>query len=235
MSETEEKHRRSRRTKVAIERDVLNAVNALVEEIGFSNITLTGVASRAKVEPAVFYRRYANLEELFDQYTHKFDYWLGNLAESMPDDLSDEDTFKWLMSSLVKALYKNKGMQQLLVWELAQDNHVTRRTAALREHVNEQLIRNLEGRFKGTGVDMNAITALMISGIYYLILHRNRSRFCDIDFSTKAGREQMEAAVDQLSSIIFAHFRSQQEKQAIAGRMRAEGISEDVIARCIGA
>lgn len=63
MSEEKEAKKRFRRTKVAIERDVMLAVGSLIEELGFSNVTLTGVAERAKIEPAVFYRRYANLEE----------------------------------------------------------------------------------------------------------------------------------------------------------------------------
>ncbi len=73
MSEEKETKKRFRRTKVAIERDVMLAVGSLIEELGFSNVTLTGVAERAKIEPAVFYRRYANLEELFEKYTQKYD------------------------------------------------------------------------------------------------------------------------------------------------------------------
>ena len=73
MAEEEEKKRRNRRTKIAIERDVLMAVGELIEEVGFRNVTLTGVAERAQIEPAVFYRRYATLDELFDRYTHKYD------------------------------------------------------------------------------------------------------------------------------------------------------------------
>lgn len=77
MSEEKVEKKRFRRTKIAIERDVLQAVGSLIEELGFSNVTLTGVARRAKIEPAVFYRRYNNLEELFDKYTQKYDYWLA--------------------------------------------------------------------------------------------------------------------------------------------------------------
>jgi AcrR family transcriptional regulator len=233
MPENIEKKRRIRRTKITIERDVLNAVASLIEEVGFANVTLTGVAQRAQIEATVFYRRYANLEELFDQYTHKYDYWMGNLAEMMPSELTDEESFKWLLRNLTTALYKNKGMQQLLIWELSNDNSVTRRTTGLRELVNEPLIRLLENRFKDSGLDMNSIVALMISGIYYLILHRHRSRFCDVDFSTKAGRLRLENAVDQLANVLFAQLKHKQEIQEIADKLRAEGVSEDIISKCL--
>lgn len=233
MSENIEKKRRPRRTKVTLERDVLSAVASLIEEVGFANVTLTGVAQRAQIEATVFYRRYANLEELFDQYTHKYDYWLGNLAEMMPAGLNEEDSFKWIMRNLIIALYKNKGMQELLIWELSDDNQVTRRTAGLRELVNTPLIRLMEYTFKDSGLDMNVITALMISGIYYLILHKNRSKFCDVDFSTKKGKERLEVAVDQLAGIVFGELKRQREKLEIANKLRAEGVSEDIIRRCL--
>lgn len=233
MSEKIQKPRRQRRTKANIEKDVLTAVTSMIEEVGFANVTLTGIAQRAKIEATVFYRRYANLEELFDEYTHKYDYWFGGLAEMMPTDLSDEDKFKWLLRSLTKALYKNRIMQQLLIWELSDDNAVTRRTANLRERVNESLIRLLESCFHNSGMDVNVICALMISGIYYLILHRNMSRFCDVDFSTKKGRERLENALEQVITVLFGELRKQNEKLEIAKKLRAEGVSEDIIQRCI--
>lgn len=233
MSEKVQKQRRQRRTKANIEKDVLAAVTSMIEEVGFANVTLTGIAQRAQIEPTVFYRRYANLEELFDEYTHKYDYWFGGLAEMMPADLSDEDKFKWLLRSLTQALYKNRIMQQLLIWELSDDNVVTKRTANLRERVNESLIRLLEYCFKNSGLDINVICALMISGIYYLILHRNMSKFCDVDFSTKKGRERLENAVEQVITVLFGELKKQNEKLEIAQRLRAEGVSEEIILRCI--
>jgi Transcriptional regulator len=233
MSENTEKKRRKRRTKVTLERDVLNAVTSLIEEVGFANVTLTGIAQRAQIEATVFYRRYANLEELFDQYTHKYDYWMGNLLEIMPADLNDEEKFKWILKNLTIALYKNRGMQQLLIWELSNDNPVTRRTSRMRELVNEPLIRMLEYIFKDSGMDMNVISAVIISGIYYLILHRNMTKFCNVDFSTKKGRERLENSVEQLATILFAELKRKQELINIANKFRAEGVSEDIISKCL--
>ena len=233
MSENEEKKRRSRRTKTTIERDVLNAATTLIEEVGFANVTLTGIAQRAQIEATVFYRRYANLEELFDQYTHKYDYWMGNLLEMMPADLNEEEKFKWILKNLTISLYKNKGMQQLLIWELSDNNSVTRRTSRMRELVNEPLIRMMEQIFKDSGMDMNVITAVMISGIYYLILHRNMTKFCNVDFSTKKGRERLEDGIEQLGTILFAELKRKQELTNMANRLRAEGVSEEIINKCL--
>jgi AcrR family transcriptional regulator len=204
------KPRKPRRTKAVIEQAVMDAVHDLIEELGFNKVTLTGIAARAQIEPTVFYRRYSNLDELFEIYTHKYDYWLAGIAELMPTDLNDEESMKWILLNLIRALHKNRGMQQLLIWELSDDNPVTRRTATLREKINESLIRELEKRFDLSGVDLSVLAALIISGIYYLILHRNMSTFCNVDFSSKSGRDRLEKTIDQLVTIIFAAIRSQQ-------------------------
>ena len=233
MAEEEEKKRRNRRTKIAIERDVLMAVGELIEEVGFRNVTLTGVAERAQIEPAVFYRRYATLDELFDRYTHKYDYWLAHLSESLPKNLNEEETLKWIMQNLIQALWKNKGMQQLLIWELSDDNPITRRTAQLRELINEPLIQLLEYKFKDSGIDINPIAATLISGVYYLILHRKRSSFCTVDFNTKIGKERLKTGIEQLTTLLFACANKQSEQQKIADRLRQEGVSEELIAKCV--
>ena len=233
MTENKEPKKRIRRTKIAIDRDVLNAVNSLIEEVGFANVNLTSIAQRAKIESTVFYRRYNSLEDLFDRYTEKYDFWFSNIAESIPLDQSDEDIFKTLLSNLITALYKSKGMQQLLIWELSDDNKTTRKTARLREMINEPLIQMLEARFGNSGININAISAIVISGIYYLILHRKRSTFCRVDFATKEGKKQLDTAVNQLISILYQVARSQQEKIDIADKLRAEGVSEEIIRKCI--
>lgn len=211
MSVPTKKIRRPRRSKAVIELAVMDAVHSLIEEVGFNKVTLTAIAARAEIEPTVFYRRYTNLDELFDIYTHKYDYWLAGITELMPEDLSDEESMKWILLNLIRALHKNRGMQQMLIWELSDDNPVTRRTASLREKINEELIRALEQKFNATGVDMSVLAALMISGIYYLILHRNMSTFCNVDFASKSGRDRLEKTVEQLVSILFATIRSQQQ------------------------
>lgn len=233
MTEEVKKTRRPRRTKKNVEKDVLDAVTSVIEDVGFGRVTLKEIALRAKIEASVFYRRYNNLEELFDNYTKKYDYWFGNIAVSMPKDLSDEDAFKWIIQNLAKELYNNKIMQRLLTWELCDENPVTRRTAIQREMLNKSLIQLLENRFEGSGLDMNVLTALCISGVYYLIMHQNISKFCDIDFSSKTGRKRLDKALDQLISLFFSELRHQQEKHQIAQRLKDAGVSQDVIDRCI--
>ena len=231
--EEQVKKRRQRRTKVAVEQDMMAAAWEFIEEVGFHNVTLTGIAARARIEPSVFYRRYATLEELFDEYTHKYDYWLADLAEKMPKFLSEEETLKWIIENLIEELWQNKGMQQLLIWELSDDNPTTRRTAQLRESINAPMIRMLEHIFRKSGIEINVIAATMIAGIYYLILHRERSAFCSVDFNSEEGKERLKIGIDQLANLLFSHIEKRNEQDEIASRLRREGISESIISKCV--
>jgi len=233
MSEEVKKTRRPRRTKKNVERDVMDAVTSVIEDVGFGKVTLKEIALRAKIEASVFYRRYNNIDELFDDYTRKYDYWFGSIAMNMPSNLSDEKSFKWIIQNLAKELYDNKIMQQLLKWELCDENPITRRTATMRESLNQSLITVLEQRFGGSGLDINVLTALTISGVYYLIMHQEISTFCNVDFSSKKGRKRLDTALDQLISLFFSKMKHQQEKQEIAKRLEEAGVSQEIIAKCI--
>jgi AcrR family transcriptional regulator len=233
MPEEKEIKKRTRRTSVAIDHDVLQAVSSLIEEVGFSNVTLTGVAERAKIEPAVFYRRYGNLDELFNRYCQKYDFWQGDLIGNLPSNLSEKEVFSLIMKNLIHDFSKNKGMQQIIVWELSVDNPVTRRTARMRELVNEPVIRMLEKTFSQTDLDINTIASVIIAGVYYLILHRKRSKFCDVDFNKKEGKARLLNGVEELVTILFDYIAQQKRIEEIAVRLRKEGIPESVIEKCV--
>lgn len=227
-----QKGKRFRRTRVALERDVDRAINQLLEEVGFGNLTIVAITEKANIEPSVLYRRFANLEEIVSHYTHNYDYWFSNIADAMPKDLNHKETFRWVMINLARALFKNKAMQKLLIWELSDDNATTRRTARLREIMNEPLIRMLELVFKDANVDINAITAHMISGIYYSILHADRSHFCSVDFNGRKGLQRLESALNTQIDLLFSLLEKEAEKQELINKLRAEGVSEEIIEKC---
>lgn len=49
------------------------------------------------------------------------------------------------------------------------------------------------------GVDPRALLAVLVGGLYYLILKGNRSTFCGIEWNSKKGRELL---INSLTDII---------------------------------
>ena len=122
-------------------------------------------------------------------------------------------------------------MLELLRWEIAEGNETTVRTATLREMHTFPLAKIYEEKFKD--IDISAISALIIGGIYYLNLHRDRSKFADIDLNTEQGRERMEKALENLGYMVFHYQTLNDYKRAIAEKMKENGISDEIIEKCL--
>ncbi len=78
-------------------------------------------------------------------------------------------------------------MQKLLIWEVSDSNYITERTAENRERHSQNLVEYFEKTDSDPNINIRVVSALLISGIYYLALHKNISTFCGIDFRSKEG------------------------------------------------
>lgn len=228
-----DKIRRQRRTAVEIENDILQATRELIEEVGFTGLTLRGVAKKAGIEARVFYNRYKNLSELLEHFTERYDYWYSGMIASFDDaDMSMYPQYaEQLFTTLSTALHENKSMQQILIWELVEDNHITRRTNEMREKNTAHLVEGFGEYFKRNGIDFNigALASVFIGAIYFLVMHKGKATFCGIDFSTEEGRNLLNETIKKLISMVF--YRNK-ETIEIAMRMKEKGIDQQTIAEC---
>jgi len=76
------KERRKRRSAKDIEESILDAANQLIENDGFSKLTVTGIIHLAEIEPVQFYHRYEDLNKFIDEYVKKYDYWFNDIIKS---------------------------------------------------------------------------------------------------------------------------------------------------------
>lgn len=229
----EEKKRRPRRSKQQIQNIVLDAVASLVKEVGFSNITITAIAQKSEVDINAILRSFGSLEELLDMYSHLFDYWFRKTLENS-DRLQNDPVgyYKESIVNLADALYNNREMQELLIWEISEDNPTTRKVASNREVSNEPVIKALTDMFKDSGINFDAMSAILIAGIYYLVLRRKRSTFFGVDFSTRKGKAKLLETIKQCVDMYFDVLEKRNEVHEIAKRMKKKGIDIDTIAEC---
>lgn len=203
MAQNKVPDRRKRRTPREIEEAVFLATEKLVSEKGFSNVTFTEIMQLAEVEPQVMYRRFSNLEELYGKFIRRYDYWLLDLVEYNLDENDPIASMKSVLTKLAVSLYTNPVMQQIIIWEVSENNIVTCRNALNRE-VHTFPVLDFFRKNMPANVDFNIFTSLLIGGIYHLILRRDRSSFCGIDFNTDKGKSML---VDGISQIIDAVYK----------------------------
>lgn len=199
----EVKTRRPRRSKADIEEAIHKAAVAQIKKKGFSLALVTDIVKRAKIEPIVFYNRYKNLDEFYDEFVKNYDYWLSDLIRDSVEEIGSEEGYSNILEKLLTNLMQEEIMTELLRWEIAEGNHITERTSRLRELHAVELINSYSSIYQREHFDISAITALIVAGIYYLVLHKDRSTFAGIDINTIPGKRRMLKAIRSIASMMF--------------------------------
>lgn len=228
------KVRKKRRTKSEITEDLFLSALQLIEENGFLNTTLTGIARDAGIEPVVFYNRFETLSDFLDEFVKKYDYWFSDIIKEYDGELYSKEGYLHIFNRLFSSLQQNKVMQHLLRWELAAENATTVRTARLREEHTLPLVEDFSRLFKLSSIDIGAVSSLMVGGIYYLTLHSRVSTFSGIDLNTEEGRQRILSAINYLADIFFSERLPKPEKIEIAEKLKRKGVSCEIIAECTG-
>ena len=269
-SENEVKARRPRRSKADIEDAIHKAAVSQIKKKGFSLALVTDIVKRAKIEPVVFYNRYKNLDEFYDTFVKDYDYWLSDLVRDSIENIDSEEAYSNVIEKILNNLLSDDIMTELLRWEVAEGNNITERTARLRTMHAVDIFRNFEEKHADIGIDVTAVSALLVAGIYYMLLHKDRSSMIGIDINQAAGKRRIVNAIREISRLIFQEKESRQtgvdgedadtsrrrfesscrervasdyreqvqeliearrmaDRKTYAGRMREQGISDDVI------
>lgn len=203
MVNDKDKQVRIRRTKAGISEDIRKAAVESVLKHGFSGSLVSEIMKKAKIEPAVFYHRYENLEDFFSDFVKGYDYWFSDVAKEADKRETPYEQFTALIDGLQECMVGKSVMKELIRWEVAEKNNTTKRTASIREMFTMPLVEKYEKLFEGTGIDFVAIATIIISGLYYLYLHKDCSKFCNIDMNTEEGRDRINQAIRFLAESLF--------------------------------
>lgn len=224
------KGRRKRRSPKEIEECILNAASRLIEKDGFSKLTVTGITNEAEIEPVQFYNRYEDLHKFIDEFVKKYDYWFSDVVKSQKQSNNDKEIYINTLTGLFKSLLGNKVMQELLKWELANNNETSQRTAKLRELHTLPLSEKYTKVFSNTDIDIVAISALLVGGIYYLILHNELSPFSGIDLKIESDRERIFNVINNLSNTLFKFTSLSESDIDTIAKMKKDNIPIEKIA-----
>jgi len=178
--------KRHRRKKADLEQDLFNAANKIIKKYGFTGLTMSRLMREAKAENAVFYNRYKDMNDFLDKFVRNYDYWLNDSIH-LDDEAHPLENAKNIMVGLIDSLLENTTMQKLIAWEMNEKNFITQRAAQNRDNNSRLLIEYFGKTFANSKVSFNVGTAVMLGGIYYLIIHRELGTFNDIDYSTPEG------------------------------------------------
>ncbi|MBI9108060.1 MAG: TetR/AcrR family transcriptional regulator [Spirochaetales bacterium] len=196
---------------------ILDAVTAIVLEEGMTGVGVNSIAVKADCSKVLIYRYFGGLDGLLSRWAEGNNYWIRQVGRQNLAALSGAtlelkekitaDVFK----GQLKDMRSERVMRELIRWQLSEDNPVCRAMMARAEEkglgLTTALLENTE-----TNLDVEAITALVVSGIFYLTLSSDHAPvFNGVRLDAEEGWERIEGAIEQIADMMFS--RIQEKKK----------------------
>ncbi len=191
------------RNKERTKQKLLDAVGELLHTKGFAGLKVNDIARTAGLDKKLIYTYFGGCDELIDEYVRTQDFW-SNVTEqdAGPIPADGGKTFtKAMLSAQFDQVYQNKELQRILLWGLLEDRPSLKKLAQDREDVGAVLFKHLtDPHFGDQAERFRAVTALLISGIYYLDIYAttNDTTFCGLDLKSESGRARIKEALSFL-------------------------------------
>ena len=228
-----EQKKRIRRTNAEVENAISAAMEKLVEKHGLLNVTANMLIAEAGIEMVVFTKRYGSIDDLIFEYVTNNDYWIaGRLPFKDISKLGPEEYYLQTLLRMAENLEKSMTARDELTWELRSTSEAAKNAAELKEMENEGLLSYYTKLFKDSGTDIRGMTALLIAGIYYMYLHKDKSTFCGIDLNTRNGRSGFVKLIRLIVGKLFAGIQDgyvDSRTIETARRMNEKGIDKKTI------
>lgn len=187
------------KNRLLTERKLIDAVGSIIRQKGYTGLGVNAIAKEAKVNKKLIYRYFNNVEQLIETYVIEKDYWL-----SFNNKIIDEIDLKNKKSSLIENyvsilekqfefFWNEDEMQKIILWEISEQTSLLDSVSMVREEYGNALLALSDPYFKNSAVSIRGVSALLVCGIYYLVLHakKNDSTICGLDINTEEGRAEI--------------------------------------------
>jgi AcrR family transcriptional regulator len=193
------------RNKELTKRKLIKAVGDIIAEKGYGGLGVNKIAKEATVDKKLIYRYFGNMNGLIEAYILENDYWLS-FARQMQEstDIQTPEMAVSLISSILERqfnfFYEHEDMQRIILEEITKKDALLTSISNIREKLGDSLVRLTDPHFERSDVNFRAVGALLVSGIYYLVLHAktNGSTVSGIDINTPEGRKEIIQAIRQI-------------------------------------
>lgn len=221
---------KKQRRSIEARMEILDAVGRTLKKQGYAKLNLNTVGEEVNLDKSALYRYFGNFEELLRAYIERQDYWLKGIKEFGDVEVDDKaGELKHIIKEQFKLLDKNPEFQQLLIWELADKDGLTTPISIRREMFSRKLIEQAKGVLELQGINLNYIIALIFSGFYFLILHKEQAEFCGVDMKQKEHKEEFLRTVDWMVDKLLI-CEDDKTKQTII-KAHQEGIAIETISK----
>lgn len=205
LNKTEPKNRK------LTERKLIDAVGDIIRSTGYTGLGVNAIAKNAGVSKKLIYRYFGTVDSLIETYLVERDYWVT--FSKKVSDAAVASNKKQTMIEFSSSIFENQfdfffnedEMQRIILWEISEKNNILNDLSRKREAMGEELLKLTDPYFKDSDVNFRAVSAIIICGIYYSVLHtkKNASTICGLDLNTETGRKEITKAIRKIVELCF--------------------------------
>jgi signal transduction protein with GAF and PtsI domain len=112
----------------------------------------------------------------------KKDYWLSFNNKILSQiDLKDKknsiiDNYVSILEKQFEFFWNEDEMQKIILWEISESTELLDSVSKVREEYGNALLALSDPYFKNSAVSMRGVSALLVCGIYYVVLHAKKTK-----------------------------------------------------------
>lgn len=186
------------------------AVGEVLKEKGYAGLTVKNVVEKAQMDRRLISLYFESFDNLIDAYLNSVDYWTNRVVPKFNHIIEQSDTFgkeeiTKILYTLFDEINTSDDLLKILNWEVSEYHDRLRELADNREKMSSPILKLTDNDFKDSAINLRAIVALLISGIYYLTMHAkvNGSTFCEIDINQPKGKKAIKEALAQVIELVY--------------------------------
>ncbi|QTE23552.1 TetR/AcrR family transcriptional regulator [Polaribacter cellanae] len=182
---------------------LINAVGKVLKKKGYVGLTATNIAKEANLSRRLITTYFDSVNHLIETYVKSKDYWVeasGEIGKIIIENGGDssKNIIKYLLENQLDFFYNNSEMQKLILWEISQKSKIMYEVCEDRERLGSKIFELIDKDLQDSDIDIRAISALLVAGIYYMVLHAksNDTTFCEIDINQTEGYNRIRNALN---------------------------------------
>jgi len=181
---------------------LIEAVGTVIKSKGYTGLNATNISKAAGLDRRLISLYFGTIDTLIETYIRGKDYWLAASGDAvdMIKENRGENTRRildHLLHNQLDYFFTDEEMQKIVLWQISQSTQIMKEICEERELLSKDFFALSDVELKGRDLDLRAVSALLVAGIYYLVLHAKStdSLFCEIDLNTKGGMERIKKAI----------------------------------------
>jgi AcrR family transcriptional regulator len=191
-------------------RRLIDAIGEILKTTGHTGLKVNAIARHLGRDKNLVRYYFDSLANLQKAYIREKDYWPPFFERFQLEAGADREQVERLFTELMQENFRffetNPEMQKIILWQISEENPLMRSISEAREREGDKLLALTDPAFRGTDINFKAVVALLLGGIYYIVLHAhtNKSKVCGIDINVEKDNEALWQTIGQIISWAFS-------------------------------